>query len=230
MAEALKSVRPVELALAQETFSQAFAKMQAEIRPAIKDSTNPAFRSKYADLAAIWEAIKQPLANHGFSVIQVPQFEGDSIWLRTMVLHSSGEFIEGRYPLRPVKQDPQGYGSALTYARRYSISAMLGVVADIDDDGNAASTAPNPQREGLHNSPTFTKEQQAPAETRAPLTPQAWAQMGIDRIATFNSREELEAFEDKYQDKIVRLAESIPDMHRKLVDAIADRHMDLDLR
>lgn len=122
-----------------ETFAEAFLKLQSAIKPAIKDANNPAFRSKYADLGAVWEAIKQPLQDAGFSVIQSPDFEGDHMWLKTTILHVSGDKIEGRYPLRPSKPDPQGYGSALTYARRYSISAMLGVIADDDDDGNAAS-------------------------------------------------------------------------------------------
>lgn len=135
-----------------ETFAEAFVRLQAAIKPAVKDATNPAFRTKYADLSAVWEAVRGPLAEHGFSVIQSPDFEGQDVWLKTTVLHKGGEKMEGRYPLRPVKQDPQGFGSALTYAKRYSLAAMLGVVADEDDDGNAASTrAPaNPQREAIH--------------------------------------------------------------------------------
>ena len=121
------------------TFAEAFLSLQAAIKPAIKDANNPAFRSKYADLGAVWEAVKQPLQDSGFSVIQSPDFDDKDMWLKTTILHISGEKIEGRYPVRPSKQDPQGYGSALTYARRYSISAMLGVIADDDDDGNAAS-------------------------------------------------------------------------------------------
>lgn len=136
------------------TFPEAFLKLQAAIKPAIKDATNPAFKSRYADLAAVWEAVKKPLTDNGFSVIQSPDFEGADMWLKTTILHVSGEKIEGRYPIRPVKQDPQGFGSAITYARRYSLSAMLGVIADEDDDGNAASakggdskdkTPPGPQ-------------------------------------------------------------------------------------
>lgn len=122
-----------------ETFAQAFLKLQAAIKPAVKDANNPAFRSKYADLGAVWEAVKQPLQDSGFSVIQSPDFDSAEMWLKTTILHISGDKMEGRYPIRPSKQDPQGYGSALTYARRYSISAMLGVIADDDDDGNAAS-------------------------------------------------------------------------------------------
>jgi hypothetical protein len=156
----------VKIPATAETFAVAFVKLQSDIKPAIKDANNPAFRSKYADLGAVWEAIKEPLATHGFSVIQSPDFDGDSMWLKTTVLHVSGESMVGRYPLRPVKQDPQGFGSALTYARRYSISAMLGVIADDDDDGNSASgrggngspTPPHSQRDVIHNSPTLHQD------------------------------------------------------------------------
>jgi hypothetical protein len=121
------------------TFSEALVRLQAAIRPAIKDANNPAFRAKYADLGAVWEAVKDPLKENGFAVVQMPQFEGDTMYLETMLIHESGDKLTGRYPLRPSKPDPQGYGSAITYARRYAISAMLGVIADDDDDGNAAS-------------------------------------------------------------------------------------------
>lgn len=129
-----------------DLFAEALVKVQGTIKTAVKDATNPAFRSKYADLGAVWEAVKPALQANGFVVVQSPNFEGDIMWLETTLLHVSGERMTGRYPLRPSKQDPQGYGSALTYARRYSLSAMLGVVADEDDDGNAAS-APSGKRE-----------------------------------------------------------------------------------
>ena len=136
------------------TFAEAFCKLQGSIRPAIKDATNPAFRSKYADLGAVWEAVRQPLTDNGFSIIQSTDFDNSDVWLKTTVLHTSGEKMEGRYPLRPTKNDPQGFGSALTYAKRYSIAAMLGVVADEDDDGNAASAKPSAaaptQRDAIH--------------------------------------------------------------------------------
>jgi len=122
-----------------DLFAEALVKVQGAIKTAVKDATNPAFRSKYADLGAVWEAVKPALQANGFVVVQSPNFEGDTMWLETTLLHVSGERMTGRYPLRPSKQDPQGFGSALTYARRYSLSSMLGVVADEDDDGNAAS-------------------------------------------------------------------------------------------
>lgn len=122
----------------------ALAKAQSAIKAAIKDSENPAFKnggkvSKYADLAAVWEACREPLSKNDLSIVQTTDFDDKDVWLVTTLMHSSGESIIGRYPLRPVKHDPQGFGSALTYARRYTIAAMVGVVADDDDDGNAAS-------------------------------------------------------------------------------------------
>jgi len=128
------------------TFPEALVKLQGAIKTAAKDATNPAFKSKYADLGAVWEAVKPALQANGFALIQSPNFGDGEMWLETILLHVSGERLTGRYPLRPMKQDPQGYGSALTYARRYSISAMLGVVADEDDDGNAASAKPAPKQ------------------------------------------------------------------------------------
>ena len=116
----------------------ALAKAQAVIEGAVKDKANPAFRSRYADLAAIWDAIREPLTANGLSLVQMPDMvEGDPV-LVTRLLHASGEWLEGTYPLNPVKQDPQGYGSAITYARRYAAMAVCGVTPE-DDDGNAAS-------------------------------------------------------------------------------------------
>jgi hypothetical protein len=122
----------------------ALARAQAEIKAAVKESENPAYKtggkvSKYADLGAVWEACRVPLCKNGLSIVQTTDFDKDDVWLVTTLLHASGEKISGRYPLRPTKIDPQGFGSALTYARRYTIAAMVGVVADEDDDGNRAS-------------------------------------------------------------------------------------------
>jgi len=119
----------------------ALAKAQAVIEGATKGKVNPAFRSKYADLAAVWDAIREPLTANGLSLVQMPDMaEGDPV-LVTRLLHSSGEWLEGTYPLRPVKEDPQGYGSSISYARRYAAMAVCGVCPE-DDDGNAASARP----------------------------------------------------------------------------------------
>lgn len=119
--------------------SSALSKAQGEIEGAVKDKQNPAFRSRYADLGAVWDAIRAPLAKHGLSVVQMPHSaDPTSFCLVTRLMHSSGEWLEGDYPLNPTKHDPQGYGSAITYARRYALMAVLGVAPE-DDDGNAAS-------------------------------------------------------------------------------------------
>ena len=116
----------------------AMAKAQPAIAPAIKDAANPFFKSKYADLGEVWRVIQAAFAPHGLSVLQVPETAEDgSVTLTTMVLHESGEWIAGTMPVRVVKDDPQGVGSGITYARRYALSAMCGVVAE-DDDGEAA--------------------------------------------------------------------------------------------
>ena len=117
----------------------ALAKAQGEMENAKKDVTNAFFKSKYADLASVIDAAKQPLAKNGLSVVQytITNDAGDVV-LFTQLNHSSGQWISGTYPIKPVKNDPQGMGSAITYARRYTFSAIVGIASE-DDDGNAAS-------------------------------------------------------------------------------------------
>lgn len=118
----------------------ALAKAQAKIQGASKDKTNPAFKSKYADLASVWDACREALTSNGLSVVQLPMdAEGARVALRTVLLHSSGEFVSTTVSAPLGKNDAQAVGSALTYLRRYSLSAMVGIAPDEDDDGNAAS-------------------------------------------------------------------------------------------
>lgn len=118
--------------------ADALAKAQGQIRGAIKDSENPFFKSSYADLAAVWDACREPLSKNGLSIIQTTDMQNNEVLLVTTLVHSSGEFIRGVYPIRPVKPDPQSMGSAVTYARRYALQAMVGIAPE-DDDGNAAA-------------------------------------------------------------------------------------------
>jgi hypothetical protein len=132
----------------------ALALAQAEIEKADKDRTNPAFRSSYATLGSVWDAAKEALTRHGLSVAQLPvPSEKGTLALTTMLLHKSGQFLAGTITMPLAKEDPQGYGSALTYGRRYGLAAMVGVCPE-DDDGNAASShgqhrghAPQPRHE-----------------------------------------------------------------------------------
>jgi len=120
----------------------ALAQAQGSMKGAIKDSANPFFKSKYADLASVVEAIRAAFSANGLSYIQTLEpSDKDEVRVETTLLHSSGEWIScGILSLPVSKVDAQGYGSALTYARRYSLSAAVGVAPE-DDDGNAASLA-----------------------------------------------------------------------------------------
>lgn len=119
--------------------SAAMAKAFASIEGAIKGKTNPAFRSKYADLAAVIDAIKPALADNGLWFLQVTHPNERGVCVETVIHHSSGQSVScGQLFMPASKQDAQGYGSALTYARRYSLMSAFGVPAE-DDDGNSAS-------------------------------------------------------------------------------------------
>lgn len=117
----------------------ALAKAQGEFANAKKDQDNPFFKSKYADMAGVYDASRAALAKHGLAVTQMPDVADDGkVTLITQVIHSSGEWIRSWYPVTPVKSDPQSLGAAMTYARRYAYSSVTGVAVE-DDDGNAAS-------------------------------------------------------------------------------------------
>jgi hypothetical protein len=121
----------------------ALAKAQGAMKGAVKDSANPFFKSKYADLASVVEAIRAAFSANGLSYIQtVEPSDKDEVRVETTLLHASGEWISCGVLALPVsKVDAQGYGSALTYCRRYSLSAAVGIAAEADDDGNAAVAA-----------------------------------------------------------------------------------------
>lgn len=121
----------------------ALCKAQGEMRCAPKDATNPHFKSRYADLASIWDTIRAPLTSNGLSVLQsVLQTEG-GIAVQTQLNHRSGEWFRmDPCPIPVDKQNAQGAGSAITYGKRYSLAAAVGIVADDDDDGNEASQRP----------------------------------------------------------------------------------------
>jgi len=119
--------------------ASALVKAQREFGPALKTSRNPHFKSKYADLSAVVEAVIDGLNNNGIALIQQTHECDSGVIVETLLIHESGEQISGgRLHVPASKQDAQGYGSALTYARRYSLMATTGIAPE-DDDGNAAS-------------------------------------------------------------------------------------------
>jgi hypothetical protein len=122
----------------------ALAKAQGEITGALKDSANPFFKSRYSDLASCWDACRGALSKNGLAVTQFPETVEAVSYLVTTLTHSSGQWMRSSLVLKSKDDTSQGMGSAITYARRYALCAVVGV-AQVDDDGNAASG----RKEGL---------------------------------------------------------------------------------
>jgi len=119
--------------------SKALTQVQGSVEGAVKGKVNPAFKSKYADLTSVWEACREPLVMNGLSVVQFPgEMIDNRMTLTTQLSHESGEWMRCTLSIPLTKADAQGYGSAVTYARRYALAAVVGVCPE-DDDGNAAS-------------------------------------------------------------------------------------------
>lgn len=126
-----------------------------------KDGMNPHFKSKFATLESIISGIKKPLQESKLSYVQMPSGEN---CLVTILMHETGEFMQSSVKMEPKTNDPQGQGSAITYMRRYSLSAMLGLATEDDDDGNAATkpgkptgSAAAPEKPGANVDPLFEK-------------------------------------------------------------------------
>jgi hypothetical protein len=168
-----------EMELKSESINElagALAKAQGEFTTAKKSADNPFFKSRYADLAEVVAACRAPLAKHGLCVIQQVVRDEAGVMLRSTLAHSSGQWIASEYPARPVRvvkdrdgkateveaNDPQSVGSAITYARRYSLAALVGVVTDDDDDGNAASGRDAQAPQMPQNRPAQPKPIKAP--------------------------------------------------------------------
>jgi len=122
----------------------ALTKAQAEMSGAKKGATNPFFKSKYANLEEVINCVKEPFANNGLSFMQFPVSADGFAGVNTIILHESGEYISQEFMLKCSKNDPQGMGSAITYAKRYGLQGAVGLPSE-DDDGNAAS-APAPKK------------------------------------------------------------------------------------
>lgn len=128
--------------------AKALAKAQSQMSAVAYDSDNPHFKSRYASLAAICDAVRKPLADNGLSYVQLPSSEGLDVYLTTRLIHSSGEWIESTFGASVANErnkGVQGLGSILTYLRRYGLSAICGVAADEDTDGGKPETGNEPE-------------------------------------------------------------------------------------
>lgn len=134
----------------------ALSKAQGQMKPAVFNKVNPHYKNRYADFTSCMDAVREPLCANGLSIMQYCDTMGDKLYLVTMLAHVSGQWIKSFFPLNPSKMDSQGIGSAMTYGKRYSLSAMLGIVSDDDDDDGQASIQQ-------------TKTQQIPPNSRGNL-------------------------------------------------------------
>lgn len=149
----------------------ALSKAQGAMGTAKKDASNPFFKSRYADLASVWEACRKPLSDNGLSVVQLPEFTDSGIRLETLLMHSSGQWMSSVLCMTPTKSDPQGIGSCITYARRYSLSAVVGICPE-DDDGEAVSGKAAPKAFVGTARPVVTKKLDPTTQPDATPSPQ----------------------------------------------------------
>lgn len=166
----------------------ALVKAQKEFGPALKTSTNPAFRSRYADLSACVEAVIDALNNNDIYLMQPTHECDDGVIVETIFIHSSGEQMSsGKLHVPATKHDAQGYGSALTYARRYSLMAACGIAPE-DDDGNSAAkpkpAAAKPAAAPAAKAPTKVEGKDTEWQLKVVAKPDGdhgeWSQLVID--------------------------------------------------
>lgn len=131
--------------------AKALAAAQAEIEGAVRDSANPFFKSKYADLSSVWDACRAALTKNGLAVIQAPKAKEATVTVTTMLLHESGEWVAEELTATAKDDSPQAVGSIITYLRRYGLSSMVGVAPE-DDDGESAQHR-GPPRERARPTP-----------------------------------------------------------------------------
>ena len=203
----------------------ALAAAQQEMGKAIKDTKNDHFRSKYADLASVMDACMGALNKHGICVMQPTGEDEQGRFVKTILAHHTGETVECKVPLIVSKNDMQGYGSAVTYARRYGLMSMAGIAPE-DDDGNAAAKAPpvvedrkptasdalrDAWRDGVEDSlpPNATPAQKA----------KAYADAIIADFKTVKTEKTLEGRWERHAKIIDSLEDRFPDLREAVAEA-----------
>lgn len=197
----------------------ALAKAQGEMENAIKAKINPHFKSKYSDLSSVWDVIREPLSKHGLSVVQLPSMdEQGRVNICTMLLHASGQYIEASYALPATKPDAQGFGSAITYMKRYALTGVG--VAPEDDDGNGAS-GKMPTTESLPPAgPIGTDQDKKVIATQ-------WGQAALGIIEAAKSYDDLGVWHRKNADKIAAVRGHNEALHKRICMALDKKQNDL---
>jgi hypothetical protein len=197
------------------------AKAQGKIRNAKKDSTNPFFKSDYADLSSVWNACRAELSSNDIAVIQTLDSDPDGrVYVITTIAHSSGQWMRGRIGAKPTKNDPQGIGSTLTYLRRYSLAAMVGVApAGEDDDGQAGST-----KGDTKPATTSKKKPQAKPEPEPEPEPENENALTVAQVKGLMAKAKANGFTEKeFDDMILRMGfEKRKDLTMDVYDVLVD--------
>ncbi len=221
------------MATEHKSIYAALAAAQAAMGPALKQAVNPAFKSKYADLASVMDACLPALTANGICVMQPTGEDEQGRFVKTILAHVSGETVECRVPLIVAKNDMQGYGSAVTYARRYGLMSMAGIAPE-DDDGNAAAKAPpkdepkknlagealaDAWRDGVLDSlpPDATNRQKA----------EAFAEAIISDFAAVKGDRALANRWARHEAMIERFRDGHPDLFNAVAEAYATREVEL---
>jgi hypothetical protein len=206
-----------------DKLAAALAKAQAEIEGAEKDRANPAFRARYATLAAVWEAWQAVGPKNGLAVSQWPgEFIEGKLTMVSMLSHSSGEWMRQTLTMPVAKADPQGYGSATTYARRYALMALAGIAPE-DDDGNAASAAPRKQ----HPTPAQLNPAQDDlgGDDDRKAKWRAWVEEHSGKLRKMEAASDADAVREwkrKYDSALTRLRAADAALHDELVAVFDD--------
>ncbi len=190
------------------------AKAQGAMRAAAKDRENPYFKSSYATLASVIDAIRVPFSENGLAFVQPTRVDDHgNVYVTTAILHSSGQWISGEASAKPVKSDPQGVGSLISYLKRYGLQAMVGVAsADEDDDGNAASSprqtqqaAPRP-RGGPAKTADDGQDRGSPfAPTNEQHKAWLWTEMKKRNIAKADAMAIIEKMRGRFEDELSKV-------------------------
>lgn len=208
--------------------AKALAKAQMEMGKAIKESTNPAFRSKYADLGNVMDACLPALNKYGIAVIQ--PFVTDDIngkAVKTVLIHEGGETLECAVPLIIGKNDMQGLGSAITYARRYGLMAMAGIAPE-DDDGNAAVSAkPNVQQAAIADTWRDAVLDGLPDNASPRVKAEAFAKAICDDFRGVSGVKALDNRWSRHEQLISRFQSDYKDLWEQCIDAFEIRKNEL---
>jgi len=178
--------------------AKAIALSQLHVENALKSSTNPHFKSKYADLAEILNTVRPVFSANGIAIVQTPTFESGVASVETMLCHESGEFISSICSSPISKQDAQGIGSAITYLRRYSLAAMCGIAQE-DDDGQHAVQESQTQRQAPSRKLSNAEREMGVADMKGAPDEAALKQVWADYHAmakNIGDRESCEFFTD----------------------------------